>query len=149
MQHYFSDNGWFVTGDIALQDDEGYFYHHGRNDDLLKAGDNKLIGPFEIEQLLCMHPAVAEAAVIAKGAPVRADPVPEGFITPANGHIPSSRLSYEIKAFLKGNLAADLLVEEVEFIESLPRTLSGKLLRRILRAKELGLPGGEPKNMKD
>lgn len=147
---YFSGNGWFVTGDIALQDDEGYFYHHGRNDDLLKAGDNKLIGPFEIEQLLCMHPSVAEAAVIAKGTePGRSVSYLKAFITLSNGYIPSSRLSYEIKAFLKGNLTADLLVQEVEFIESLPRTRSGKLLRRILRARELGLPGGEPKNMKD
>ncbi len=147
---YFSDDGWFLTGDIALQDEEGYFYHHGRNDDVLKAGDNKLIGPFEIEQLLCMHPAVAEAAVIAKGTePGKAVSYLKTFITPATGYIPSSRLAYEIKAFLKGNLTADLIVEEVEFIESLPKTVSGKLLRRVLRAKELGLPGGEPKNMKD
>jgi acetyl-CoA synthetase len=146
----FSDDGWFMTGDIALCDEEGFFYHHGRNDDLLKAGDNKLIGPFEIEQLLCLHPAVAEAAVIAKGVePGRAVSCLKAFITPSRGHIPSSRLSYEITAFLKGNLTADLIVEKVEFIESLPRTMSGKLLRRVLRAKELGLPGGEPRNMKD
>ncbi len=147
---YFSDDGWFLTGDIALRDEEGFFYHHGRNDDLLKAGDNKLIGPFEIEQLLCLHPAVAEAAVIAKGTePGTSVSYLKAFITPSNGYIPSTRLVYEIKAFLKGNLTADLIVEEVQFIESLPRTISGKLLRRVLRARELGLPGGEPKNMKD
>ena len=147
---YFSDNGWFLTGDIALADEEGYFYHHGRNDDLLKAGDNKLIGPFEIEQMLCMHPAVHEAGVIAKGAdPNRAVSCLKAFITPSTGYIPSSRLAYEIKAFLKGNLETDIVVGDVEFIETLPRTLSGKLLRRVLRAKELGLPGGEPKNMTD
>ncbi len=147
---YFSESGWFLTGDIALEDEEGYFYHHGRYDDLLKTGDNKLIGPFEIEQLLCMHPAVAEAAVIAKGTHSGAgDSHLKAFILPSQGYIPSTRLSYEIKAFLKGNLAADLVVEDVEFVESLPRTLSGKLLRRVLRARELGLPGGESKNMKD
>ncbi len=147
---FFSDNGWFVTGDIALQDEEGYCYHHGRHDDLLKAGDNKLMGPFEIEQLLCMHPAVAEAAVIAKGARSGdAFPRLKAFITLSEGYMPSSRLSWEINAFLQGNLAADLIVEEVEFVASLPRTRSGKLLRRVLRARELGLPGGEPKNMKD
>lgn len=147
---FFSDNGWFLTGDIALQDEEGCFYHHGRHDDLLKTGDNKLMGPFEIEQLLCMHPAVAEAAVIAKGA--QGDDAfsrLKAFIILLEGYIPSSRLSWEINAFLKGNLAADLIVQEVEFVASLPRTRSGKLLRRVLRARELGLPGGEPKNMKD
>ncbi len=146
----FIDNKWFLTGDIALADEEGYFYHHGRNDDLLKTADNKLIGPFEIEQLLCMHPAVAEAAVIAKSQePGESVSYLKAFITPNAGYIPSSRLSYEIKAFLKGNLTAELIVGEVEFIESLPRTISGKLLRRVLRAKELGVPSGETKNMKD
>jgi len=147
---YFREGDWFLTGDIAVEDEEGYFYHQGRNDDLLKAGGDKLVGPFEIEQLLCMHPAVAEAAVISKGTePGRGISYLKAFVTPARGYTPSNRLVYAIKAFLKGNLEADLVVGEVEFIEELPKTRSGKLLRRMLRARELGLPGGDPLNMQD
>lgn len=149
-QRYFRNGEWFLTGDIAVKDEEGYFYHQGRNDDLLKAGGDKLVGPFEIEQLLCMHPAVAEAAVISKGTePGRGISYLKAFVTPARGYTPSNRLVYAIKAFLKGNLESDLVVGELEFIDELPKTLSGKLLRRVLRARELGLPGGDPLKMRD
>ncbi|MFO7860620.1 MAG: AMP-binding protein [Desulfosalsimonas sp.] len=146
---YFK-NGWFVTGDIAVEDEEGYFYHQGRNDDLIKAGDDKVIGPFEIEQVLCMHPAVAEAAVISKGRePGRGISHLKAYVTLKQGYTPSNRLKYEIRAFLKGNLSSELLVRELVFLDKLPKTISGKLLRRVLRARELGLPGGEPSRMQD
>ncbi len=146
----FRDNTWFTTGDIAVEDEEGYFYHQGRNDDLLKAGGDKVVGPFEIEQLLCSHPAVAEAAVISKGTELgKGVSYLKAFITVAKGYTPSTRLSYEIKAFLKGNLESDLIVGELAFLESLPKTRSGKLLRRMLRAQELGLPGGDPLKMRE
>jgi acetyl-CoA synthetase len=146
---YFK-NGWFVTGDIAVEDEEGYFYHQGRNDDLIKAGDDKVIGPFEIEQVLCMHPAVAEAAVISKGRePGRGISHLKAYVTLKQGYTPSNRLNYEIRAFLKGNLSSELLVRELVFLDKLPKTISGKLLRRVLRARELGLPGGEPSRMQD
>lgn len=149
FNRYFR-NGWFVTGDIAVEDEEGYFYHQGRNDDLLKAGDDKVIGPFEIEQVLCMHPAVAESAVISKGRePGRGDSYLKAYVTLNKGYTPSNRLNYEIRAFLKGNLSAEVLVHELVFIDDLPRTRSGKLLRRVLRAWELGLPGGDPSHMQD
>jgi acetyl-CoA synthetase len=150
FRRYFKNDIWFVTGDIALQDEEGYFYHQGRNDDLLKAGGDKIIGPFEIEQILCMHPAVYEAAVISKGTePGKGISYLKAFVTLKKGYIQSSRLNYEIKAFLKGNLAPDIIVREIVFLDKLPKTRSGKLLRRILRAQELGLPGGDAMNMQD
>lgn len=149
FSRYFR-NGWFVTGDIAIEDEEGYFYHQGRNDDLIKAGDDKVVGPFEIEQVLCMHPAVCEAAVISKGKePGKGISHLKAYVSLRKGYTPSNRLNYEIRAFLKGNLSSDLLVRELVFIDELPKTRSGKLLRRVLRAWELGLPGGNPMRMQD
>lgn len=150
FQRYFTEDGWFLSGDIALYDEEGYFYHQGRNDDLIKAGGDKVIGPFEIEQILCVHPAVCEAAVISKGSePGKGISYLKAFITLKRGYIPSTRLNYEIKTFLKGNLASDIVIREVVFLDKLPKTRSGKLLRRVLRARELGIPGGESLNMQD
>jgi len=150
FQKYFKNDQWFLTGDIALYDEEGYFYHQGRNDDLLKAGGEKLIGPFEIEQVLTMHPAVSEAAVISKGTePGQGMSYLKAFISLKKGYISSNRLNYEIKAYLKANLSEDILIQEVVFLDALPKTRSGKLLRRVLRAWELGLPGGDVVNMQD
>jgi acetyl-CoA synthetase len=147
---YFTEQGWFITGDIAVEDEEGFFYHQGRNDDLLKAGGDRLIGPFEIEQVLCVHPAVYEAAVISKGSePGKGLSYLKAFVTLKKGYIPSSRLNYEIKTFLKGSLAPDILINEIVFLDKLPKTRSGKLLRRVLRARELGIPSGDALNMQD
>jgi len=147
---YFNEKGWLLTGDIAIMDDEGYFYHQGRNDDLIKAGGHKVIGPYEIEQILCAHPAVSEAAVISKGAePDEGVSYLKAFITLHKGFTPSTRLTHEIKAFVKTNLSSDIIVKELSILESLPKTRSGKLLRRVLRAGELGLPAGETANMEE
>ncbi len=144
---YFRFKGWFLTGDMVIVDEEGYFYHQGRMDDLIKVGE-KLIGPYEIEQILHQHPAVLESAVILKS--VHQQPAClKAFITLAKEFTPSKRLNREIKAFIKGNLSPEAPLKEIEFLEKLPKTGSGKLLRRILRARELGLPGGDPLEMKD
>jgi acetyl-CoA synthetase len=149
-EEYFRFKGWFLTGDIAIKDDEGYYYHQGRNDDLLKAGGDKVIGPYEIEQVLCMHPAVAESAVISKGtAPDQGVSFLKAFVTISKGFTPSTRLKHEIKAFLRASLSSDIIVKEISVLEKLPKTRSGKLLRRVLRAGELGLPGGQTLDMKD
>ncbi len=141
-QDYFRVTGWMLTGDMAIEDEEGYIYHQGRNDDLIKAGGDKVIGPYEIENVLAGHPAVAEAAVIAMGRePGEGISYLKAFIVLYPGPTPSVRLSMEIKAFVKANLSSDVIVQDVAFVEDLPKTRSGKLLRRILRAKELGLPG--------
>ena len=147
---YFNHKGWFLTGDIALMDDEGYYFHQGRNDDLIKAGGHKVIGPYEIEQVLCMHPALSEAAVISKGAePDEGISYLKAFISIHKGFTPSARLNHEIKAFVKASLSSDIIVKEISFLERLPKTRSGKLLRRVLRAGELGLPAGETANMEE
>jgi acetyl-CoA synthetase len=144
---YFRFKGWFLTGDMALQDEEGYFYHQGRMDDLMKVGE-KVIGPYDIEQVLCRHPAVREAAVISKGMG-ESQPHLKAFVTIAAGYTPSSRLNQEVKAFLKANLSAEVPLREIAFLEKLPKTSAGKLLRRVLRARELGLPGGDATKMED
>ena len=141
-QDYFRIPGWMLTGDMAIADDEGYIYHQGRNDDLIKAGGNQVIGPYEIEHVLTRHPAVAEVAVIAVGRePGQGTSHLKAFIVLHPGNTPSVRLSMEIKTFVQADLSADVILQEITFLEELPRTPSGKLLRRILRAKELGLPG--------
>ncbi|SPD73282.1 Acetyl-coenzyme A synthetase [uncultured Desulfobacterium sp.] len=144
---YFRFEGWFMTGDMAFMDEEGYFYHQGRIDDLIKVGE-KLIGPYEIEHTLQQHPSVLESAVISKGSHNNG-PILKAFITPARGVTPSARLNREIRAFVKGNISSEVPLNEIEFIQRLPKTSSGKLLRRVLRARELGLPDGNPLEMKD
>ncbi len=140
-------NGWFLTGDMVIKDEDGYFYHQGRNDDLIKAGQ-EFIGPYETEQVLAQHPAVAEAAVISK----MADPgkvALKAFVIISKGFTPSTRLKYEIKAFVKTNLHHLIPLSEIVFVEDLPKTQSGKLLRRVLRARELGLPAGDPLKLRE
>jgi len=126
-------------------DEEGYFYHQGRMDDLIKVGD-KMIGPYEIEHTLIQHPSVLEAAVISKGSRP-SSPSLKAFVTIQRGYTASNRLNQEIKAFVKANLSPDIPLREVEFCDRLPKTSAGKLLRRVLRAQELGLPSGDTSNM--
>ena len=146
-QEYFRVQGWFLTGDMALRDEEGYFYHQGRTDDLIKVGE-KVIGPFEIEQILCMHPAVEEAGVIAQSS-VREKSVIKAFITLTQEATASARLKQEIKSFIKAQLSPDLPIREITILKELPKTRSGKLLRRVLRTRELGLPSGDPAKMEE
>ncbi|MCP4346802.1 MAG: AMP-binding protein [Desulfobacterales bacterium] len=144
---YFRLKDWFLTGDMAIQDDEGYFYHQGRTDDLIKAGV-KFIGPYEIERALCRHPAVSEAAVISRGSKP-GEPLLKAFITINKGFNPSARLNQEIKAFVKANLSSEITLKEIAFLEEIPKTRSGKMLRRVLRTQELGLPIGDWRLMVD
>ena len=116
---YFRHKGWFMTGDMAEMDEEGYFYHHGRMDDLIKVGE-MMIGPYEIERILCQHPAVCEAAVISTSRHP-AKPQLKAFVTVERSYTASNRLNQEIKAFLKANLSSELPLKDVEFLEVLPR----------------------------
>ncbi len=145
-QAYFRRREWFSTGDMAIMDEEGFYYYQGRMDDLIKVGE-KVIGPYEIEQILHQHPAVLEAAVISKSTRPSA-PHLKAFITINKGFTPSNRLNQEIKAFVKASLSSDTPLKEVDFLDALPKTSSGKLIRRVLRARELGLPGGDTSHMK-
>ncbi|MDZ7699451.1 MAG: AMP-binding protein [Deltaproteobacteria bacterium] len=142
---YFNEKGWFLTGDMALMDEEGYYYHQGRMDDLIKVGE-KLVGPFDIEQVICQYPAVDEAAVISKNTETE-PPYLKAFIAVQQGTPTSNRLKQEIKAFVRANLSRDIPLKEVEFMDQLPRSAAGKLLRRVLRARELGLPVGDSAGM--
>lgn len=146
FEAYFR-NGWFMTGDMVIKDEDGYYYHEGRNDDLIKAGQN-FIGPYEIEQVLCMHPAVAEAGAISRGTE-KGKVTVKAFVKVAKGYTASARLNHEIKAFVRTNLHSEVPLGEIEFIADLPKTLSGKLLRRVLRARELGLPSGDPTKLQE
>ncbi len=138
---------WFLTGDMVIADEDGYFYHQGRNDDLIKAG-REFIGPYEIESVLRMHPAVAEAAVISKATTMGPATV-KAFLTLNEGFTASSRLNQELKAFVRTNLHSEVTVTDIAFVNELPKTRSGKLVRRALRAQELGLPSGDPLNLRD
>lgn len=146
-QKYFKLKGWFLTGDMVIQDTEGYIYHQGRIDDLIKVGV-KQIGPYEIERAILRHPAVKEAAVILKTLRP-GDASLKAFITVNSGFTPSTRLNLEIKAFVRANLSSEIPLDSIVFLAQIPKTRSGKLLRRILRTSEMGLPIGESLQIKD
>jgi acetyl-CoA synthetase len=127
-------NGWFQTGDMAYRDQEGYIFFKGRNDDIISSAGYR-IGPAEVEEALLRHPAVAEAAVVASPDATRGEVV-KAFIELADGHLPSSELVAELQQFVKTNLAVYKYPRAIEFVESLPKTTTGKLNRRLLRLKE-------------
>jgi acetyl-CoA synthetase len=131
---------WYLSGDLARRDADGYFWFVGRADDLIKSAGH-LIGPFEVESTLMEHPAVAEAAVIGKPDPV-AGQIVKAFVLLKRGRTPDETLRRDVLAFARRKLGA-VAPREIEFAESLPRTRSGKILRRLLRARELGLPEGD------
>jgi len=146
-QAYFRFRDWFLTGDMVTADEDGYFYHQGRNDDLIKLGE-KFVGPYEIEQILSLHPAVAEAVVISLGS-VPGKIWVKGYVTICEGFNPSARLNHEIRAFVKANFSPEIPLKEIQFLDEIPKTRSGKLLRRVFRAREHGLPSGDPSRLKE
>lgn len=133
--------GWYLTGDLALRDADGCFRFVGRADDLIKSSGH-LIGPFEIESALIAHPAVAEAAVI--GLPDEtAGEIVKAFVALKPGFAPSETLEREIRGHARRRLGPAVTPREIVFRDSLPRTRSGKIMRRLLKARELGLPEGD------
>ncbi len=133
--------GWYLTGDLALRDSDGYFWFVGRADDLIKSSGH-LIGPFEVESALIEHPAVAEAAVI--GVPDEtAGEVVKAFVTLKAGFEPSDALERDLRGHARKRLGPAIAPREIVFRDGLPRTRSGKIMRRLLRARELGLPEGD------
>ncbi len=127
-------NGWILTGDMAYQDEEGYIFFKGRNDDMIGSAGYR-IGPAEVEEALMRHPAVAEAAVVASPDPTRGHIV-KAFIELAEGHEASETLISELQSFVKTNLAAYKYPREIEFTRDLPKTTTGKLNRKYLRQLE-------------
>jgi acetyl-CoA synthetase len=134
-------SGWYLTGDLARRDRDGYLWFAGRADDVIKSMGH-LIGPFEVESALMAHPAVAEAGVIGKPDPVAMEVV-KAFVTLKRGHQPTDALRRELLGFARQRLGAVVAPKEIEFRESLPVTRSGKIMRRLLKARELGLPEGD------
>jgi acetyl-CoA synthetase len=134
-------NGWFVCGDQATIDRDGYFWFVGRDDDVINTGGH-LVGPFEIESALLEHEAVAESAAVAKPDPVNMEVV-KAFVTLKPGFEPSADLDLEIMNFIRKKLSPLAMPQEIEFVEQLPKTRSGKIIRRVLRAQEFGEPVGD------
>jgi acetyl-CoA synthetase len=133
--------GWYWSGDLARRDEEGYFWFVGRADDVIKSAGH-LIGPFEVESVLLEHPGVAEAGVIGKPDPIVGEVV-KAFIAVRRGQGPSEELARDVLAFARRRLGPVVAPKEIAFVDSLPRTRSGKILRRLLKARELGLPEGD------
>ncbi len=146
-EEYFRFEGWYVSGDSAYMDEEGYFWFQGRVDDVIMTAGER-VGPFEIESKLVEHPAVAEAGVIGKPDPVRGEII-KAFIALREGYEASDELLEEIRKFVKEGFAAHAAPREIEVRDKLPKTRSGKIMRRVLKAWELGLPTGDLSTMED
>ncbi len=134
-------DGWYTTGDLARRDDDGYFWFVGRGDDVIKSAGH-LIGPFEVESVLIEHPAVSEAGVIGKPDET-AGTIIKAFVSLAAGFEDSPELRKEIIAEARRRLGPVAAPRELAVVDQLPRTRSGKIMRRLLRARELGLPEGD------
>jgi len=134
-------NGWYICGDRASVDADGYFWFVGRDDDVINTGGH-LVGPFEIESALLEHPAVAESAAVSKPDPINMEVV-KAFVVLKPGHVPSADLELEIMNVIRKRLSPLAMPQEIEFVASLPKTRSGKIVRRVLRAQECGQPVGD------
>ena len=136
----FAD-GWYLSGDLATKDADGYFWFVGRSDDVIKSAGH-LIGPFEVESALMEHPAVAEAAVIGLPDPIAGEIV-KAYAVLKDGHAESEALRKDVLAHARRRLGPAVAPRDVAFRSGLPRTRSGKIMRRLLKARELGLPEGD------
>ncbi|HXH11832.1 MAG TPA: acetate--CoA ligase [Alphaproteobacteria bacterium] len=133
--------GWYLTGDLARRDEDGYFWFVGRADDVIKTAGH-MVGPFEVESALMEHPAVAEAGVIGKPEPIIGELV-KAFVTLKQGFEPSDKLRLELIGFARTRLGSAVAPKEIEFQDNLPKNRAGKIMRRLLKARELGLPEGD------
>jgi acetyl-CoA synthetase len=131
----------YLSGDLVKRDADGYFWFVGRADDVIKSAGH-LIGPFEVENALTDHPAVAEAAVIGKPDPTVGELV-KAFVTLKDGFTADETLRLEVLGHARKRLGAAVAPKEIEFVDALPHTRSGKIMRRLLKARELGLPEGD------
>ena len=134
-------DGWYLTGDLARRDADGYFWFVGRKDDVIKTSGH-LVGPFEVESVLLEHEAVAEVGVIGKPDP-DAHQLIKAFVTLKAGYEPTEELRLELLGFGRKRLGSATAPKDLAFLAHLPRTRSGKIMRRLLKARELGLPVGD------
>ena len=139
--------GWYLTGDLARRDADGYFWFVGRADDMIKSSGH-LIGPFEVESAFMEHPAVAEVGVIGIPDPIAGEVV-KAFIALKPGFTPDNALQRDLLGFGRQRLGAAVAPKTLEFGHSLPKTRSGKIMRRLLKAQELGLPEGDTSTLEE
>ncbi|MGO9172624.1 MAG: acetate--CoA ligase [Rhodomicrobium sp.] len=133
--------GWYLTGDLAMRDEEGYYLFVGRADDVIKSAGH-LIGPFEVESTLMEHPAVAEAGVIGIPDPAAGEIV-KAFVALKSGFEPTEALRKELLGHARSRLGPAVAPKDIAFRQNLPKTRSGKIMRRLLKARELGMPEGD------
>ncbi len=136
----FAD-GWYLTGDLAKRDRDGFYWFVGRIDDVIKSAGH-LIGPFEVESTLMEHRAVAEAGVIGKPDPTAGEVV-KAFVALKPGFAASEDLRLDLLGFARRRLGVAVAPREIDFVANVPKTRSGKIMRRLLKARELGLPEGD------
>lgn len=134
-------NDWYLTGDLAMRDSDGYYWFVGRADDVIKSSGH-LIGPFEVESALMEHPAVAEVGVIGVPEPTAGEIV-KAYVALKNGFEPSETLRKELLGYARQRLGPAVAPKDIAFRQNLPKTRSGKIMRRLLKARELGLPEGD------
>jgi acetyl-CoA synthetase len=139
--------GWYLSGDLARRDADGYFWFIGRGDDVIKS-QGHLIGPFEVESALLEHRAVAEAGVIGKPDPIAGEAV-KAFVALKPGAVAGRELERELLGFARIRLGAVVAPKEIEFVDHVPKTRSGKIMRRLLKARELGLEEGDTSTLED
>jgi acetyl-CoA synthetase len=146
FKSYFNQ-GWYLTGDRASKDEEGYIWFVGRADDVIKTAGER-VGPFEVESALLQHPAVAEAGVIGKPDPLRGEII-KAFVKLKPGHEGSEELKKDLQQFMKKQLAGHAYPREIDFVDKLPKTRSGKIMRRVLKMKEMGQNVGDVSTMEE
>ena len=138
---------WYISGDSAYMDEDGYIWFQGRLDDVINTSGER-VGPFEVESKLIEHPAVSEAGVIGKPDPERGEII-KAFITLNDGYENSAELLEDIRQFVKTGLSAHAAPREIEVRETIPKTRSGKIMRRLLKSWELGLPTGDTSTLEE
>lgn len=143
---YFNGE-WYLSGDAAVKDKDGYFWFVGRVDDVINTAGER-IGPFEVESALVEHPDVVEAGVIGKPDDVRGEVI-KAFVVTKPGVVQDEALKETLQQYVKKHLAGHAYPREIEFIDKLPKTRSGKIMRRILKAKELGQPIGDTSTLEN
>lgn len=147
FQEYFRIPGWYLSGDSAYKDEDGFIWYAGRADDVIKTAGER-VGPFEVESALIQHQAVAEAGVIGKPDELRGHIV-KAFVTLRNGFTPTDELKTELSTFVKEHLAAHAAPREINFVERIPKTRSGKIMRRVLLAWDQGEDPGDISTMEE
>jgi acetyl-CoA synthetase len=145
--YWNSIKGWYQAGDIASKDDDGYFWVKGRSDDVIKTSGYR-IGTAEVESALVSFPAVAEAAVIGKPDQLKGEII-KAFVILRVGYQRSPTIIDEMKKHVRTVMGPIAVPAEIDIVDSLPKTRSGKIMRRLLRAKELGLPIGDVSTLEE